>query len=111
MIDEELIVKIYNKFKNTMGGKNADYIPELGKVNPKLYGISIVLLDGENNPEEINVGDYDVEFAIESCSKVFTLALALEMHKLAAAVASHVATRKDVPDFFKRRSFFNKYIY
>ena len=46
MIDEELIVKIYNKFKNTLGGKNADYIPELGKVNPKLYGISIVLLDG-----------------------------------------------------------------
>ena len=38
-------------------------------------------------------------------------ALAFEMHKLAAAVASQVATRKDVLDLIKKRSFFNKYIY
>ncbi len=38
-------------------------------------------------------------------------ALAFEMHKLAAAVASQVATRKDVLDLIKRRSFFNKYTY
>ena len=80
MIDAELIEKIYNKFKNTTGGKNADYIPELGKVNPKLYGISLMVLNGENTPEEINEGDCRVEFAIESCSKVFTLALALETY-------------------------------
>jgi len=98
MIDEELIVKIYNKFKNTMGGKNADYIPELGKVNPKLYGISIVLLDGENNPKEINVGDYDVEFAIESCSKVFTLALALEMYGV-SYLKTNIGTSKSKDKF------------
>ena len=34
------------------------------------------MLDGQ----EINIGDVDHEFAIESCSKVFTLALALEKY-------------------------------
>ena len=65
---------IYNKLKNTTGGKNVDYIPELENVDTKLYAISIYTVDGE----EFNIGDYKHEFAIESCSKVFTLALALE---------------------------------
>jgi len=77
MITAENIEKIYNKLKNTDGGKNAEYIHELFIVNPHLYAISIFLLDGE---EEINIGDFTHEFAIESCSKVFTLALALEKY-------------------------------
>lgn len=71
---EDDINKIYLKLKNTHSGKNADYIPELKKVNPKLYAISIYTIDGH----VYNIGDYTTEFAIESCSKVFTLALALE---------------------------------
>ena len=67
---------IYNKLKNTKGGKNVSYIPELSKVDPTLYGISIYTVDGN----KYNIGDTDVEFAIESCSKVFTLALALEKY-------------------------------
>ena len=67
---------IYNKLKNTKGGKNVSYIPELTKVDPTLYGISIYTVDGN----KYNIGDTDVEFAIESCSKVFTLALALEKY-------------------------------
>jgi glutaminase len=55
-------------------GKNADYIPQLKKVNPNLYGISIYTIDGD----EYNVGDYTTEVAIESVSKVFSLALALK---------------------------------
>jgi glutaminase len=74
MINLEDINKIYNKLKNTKGGKNADYIPELKKVNPNLYAISIFTVNGY----EYDIGDYDKEFAIESCSKVFTLALALK---------------------------------
>ena len=61
---EEDITKIYNKVKPIHSGKNADYIPELAKVNPNLYAISI----------------FTAEFAIESCSKIFTLALALEKY-------------------------------
>lgn len=70
------VTKIYNKLKHVSGGKNADYIPELQKVNPKLYAISIYTIDGE----QFNIGDYKHEFAIESCSKVFTLGLALKKY-------------------------------
>ena len=48
----------------------------MSKVNPKLYAISIYTIDGNS----YNIGDYTTEFAIESCSKVFTLALALEKY-------------------------------
>ena len=73
---EEDINKIYNKVKPIHSGKNADYIPELTKVNPNLYAISIYTIDGYS----YNIGDYNTEFAIESCSKIFTLALALEKY-------------------------------
>ena len=75
MIEDD-IKKIYNKLKNSHSGKNADYIPELKKVNPNFYSISIYSIECG----VFNIGDYDTEFAIESCSKVFTLALALEKH-------------------------------
>jgi glutaminase len=74
MITQADILKIYNKLKHTKGGHNADYIPELSIVDSKLYAISVYTVDGET----MNVGDCTHEFAIESCSKVFTLALALE---------------------------------
>jgi glutaminase len=77
MITLQNIEKIYNKLKNVDGGKNAEYIHELSIENPHLYAISIFLLDEQT---EINVGDFTHEFAIESCSKVFTLALALEKY-------------------------------
>ena len=70
------VIKIYNKLKNTGGGKNADYISALEKVNPNLYSITICTIDGQY----FNIGDFKHEFAIESCSKVFTLALALEKY-------------------------------
>jgi len=77
MINQEYIENIYNKIKNyKIEGKNADYIPELSKVDEKLYAISIYTVDGET----YNFGDYNHEFAIESVSKVFTLALALEKY-------------------------------
>lgn len=71
---EKHLEKIYNTLKNVKGGKNADYIPELKKVNPNLYAISIFTVNGD----DYSIGDYTKEFAIESCSKVFTLSLALE---------------------------------
>ena len=73
---EAALDQIYAKLKNNHSGKNADYIPELKKVNPKLYAISIYTVDGL----DYNIGDYTTEFAIESCSKVFSLALALEKY-------------------------------
>ena len=77
MITLQNIEKIYNKLKGVNGGKNAEYIHELFIEDPHLYAISIYILDGD---QEINIGDYEHEFAIESCSKIFTLALALEKY-------------------------------
>jgi glutaminase len=77
------IEKIYNKLKNTDGGKNAEYIHELFIENSHLYAISIFLLEqgqSDSVSQEINIGDFTHEFAIESCSKVFTLALALDKY-------------------------------
>ena len=77
MINQQYIENIYNKIKNQkIEGKNADYIPELSKVDEKLYALSIYTVDGQI----YNYGDYNNKFAFESCSKVFTLALALEKY-------------------------------
>jgi glutaminase len=64
----------YEKFKGNTDGKNADYIPELAKVDSKLYGIAIVTTDGQ----VLTAGDVDKPFSIQSISKVFSLALAME---------------------------------
>ncbi|HZD96222.1 MAG TPA: glutaminase A [Candidatus Sulfotelmatobacter sp.] len=64
----------YEKFKSNTDGKNADYIPELAKVDPKLYGIAIVTADGQ----VVTAGDVDKAFSIQSISKVFSLAMAME---------------------------------
>lgn len=81
MITIENIEKIYNKLKGSNGGKNAEYIHELFIEDPHLYAISVYMLDqGQGHNQEINIGDFKHEFAIESCSKVFTLALALEKY-------------------------------
>jgi glutaminase len=64
----------YDKFKTLKGGKNADYIPYLAKVDSTFYGIVIVTADGKVYP----IGETKYEFGIESISKVFTLAQALQ---------------------------------
>jgi glutaminase len=68
------IKEAYDKFKNVKEGKNADYIPYLAKVDPNLFGISIITVDGK----VYEMGDTKYEFGIQSISKVITLALALE---------------------------------
>ena len=73
---EKKLENIYKKNKKIKGGKNASYIPALSKVNPALYAISICTVDGE----QYNIGDYSTFFSIQSVSKVFTLALALEKY-------------------------------
>ena len=75
MITLEDLTNIYVKCKHIKGGKNADYIPQLAKVNPNIFAISIFTVHGIKH----DVGDYRKEIAIESVSKVFTLALALKL--------------------------------
>ena len=51
-------------------GENASYIPYLASVPSGLFGIALAFPDGEI----LEVGDTRYDFAIESISKVFTLA-------------------------------------
>lgn len=64
----------YEKYKGDTSGKNADYIPYLAKVPSQLFGIAGATTDGRT----FTVGDVDYSFSIQSISKVFTLALAME---------------------------------
>jgi glutaminase len=54
-------------------GTVANYIPELGRVDPAQFGIAVALPSGE----EFFAGDAAVPFSIQSISKVFTLSIAL----------------------------------
>lgn len=54
-------------------GKVADYIPELGRVDPAQFGMAVVTAEGETH----QTGDALTPFSIQSVSKVFTLAIAL----------------------------------
>lgn len=65
---------VYAKVKDAKGGKNADYIPALAKVNPNIFGIAIVTVDGR----VFTVGDIKSEVSIQSISKVFTMALVMD---------------------------------
>lgn len=71
---EQVVREAYEKFKTDSSGKNADYIPYLAKVDSKLFGIAIVTTDNQ----VLTLGDVDYSFSIQSISKVFTLALAME---------------------------------
>jgi glutaminase len=71
---EAVVKEAYEKFKNDPGGKNADYIPYLAQVDSKLFGIAIVTTDNQ----ELSMGDLKYSFSIQSISKVFSQALAME---------------------------------
>ena len=55
-------------------GKNADYIPALAKVDPKLFGIAVVTADGK----VYTAGNITTEVSIQSISKVFTAAQVIQ---------------------------------
>ena len=52
----------------------ANYIPELKKANPHHFGISLTTIDGH----VYEAGDSAVPFTIQSISKPFVFALALQ---------------------------------
>ena len=66
----------HDRFKRLREGKNADYIPVLAQVDSNLFGVAMVTTSGQR----AEAGDADTNFAIESISKVFTLATAMQEH-------------------------------
>lgn len=64
----------HGRFAANDEGAVADYIPELGKADPAHFGISLATLDGH----VYEVGDSKIPFTIQSLSKPFVFALALD---------------------------------
>ena len=82
---QRFLMGCYEEFKPDQSGAVADYIPELKRANPAHFGIALVTIDGH----VYEVGDSNVPFTIQSVSKAFVFALALELvgeDRVAAAI-------------------------
>src|SRR5688500_20244816 len=71
---EAVVREAYEKFRSDTSGKNADYIPFLAQVDSKMFGVAVVTTDNQ----VFSMGEIKYAFSIQSISKVFTLALAME---------------------------------
>lgn len=74
-MDDALLAEVLAAVASHRGtGKVADYIPALARVDPMKFGIAFADANGRVH----GAGDCGEPFSIQSISKVFTLALALE---------------------------------
>jgi glutaminase len=73
---QALVNEAHAEFVDVDEGENASYIKALEIVPSDLFGIVIVTAEGD----VISAGDVTYPFSIQSCSKVFTLCLALQQH-------------------------------
>ena len=73
---QQLLENIYQEIlPYAKEGKQADYIPELAKVNPDQFGMFIHSIYGET----ASIEQADTRFSIQSISKVFALAMCLSI--------------------------------
>ncbi|MCC8971534.1 glutaminase A [Bradyrhizobium brasilense] len=72
---QRFLASCHQEFKSDNSGALADYIPELKRANPAHFGISLVTIDGH----VYEVGDSAAPFTIQSVSKPFVFALALDL--------------------------------
>ncbi len=70
-----LFSEITSEVSAVTPGKIADYIPELGKVNPDKFGVCLTTL----HQEYFKFGDADEKFSIQSIAKVLALVLAYKI--------------------------------
>ncbi|XP_015111201.1 glutaminase liver isoform, mitochondrial isoform X2 [Diachasma alloeum] len=68
------IEDFYWKCKTNTEGKVASYIPQLARMNPDYWGITVCTIDGQR----FSIGDTTIPFTLQSCSKPLTYAIALE---------------------------------
>ncbi|MFJ5221111.1 glutaminase A [Streptomyces sp. NPDC088354] len=67
---------IYESLRRVDGGHVADYIPQLGRVDPEKFGIALCTIDGQR----FAVGDADTLFCVQSVCKPINYCLTLEEH-------------------------------
>ena len=73
---EHIIEEIYESLCTNENGKVADYIPELARVNPNMFGISVCDVNGNI----INKGNTDRYFCLQSCSKPLSYCIAHDLY-------------------------------
>lgn len=71
---QEFLAELHQRVLEVNGGKVADYIPELGKADPTIFGIALATVDGA----VYAAGDADHPFTIQSVSKPFMHGYALQ---------------------------------
>ncbi|TNN78671.1 Glutaminase kidney isoform, mitochondrial [Liparis tanakae] len=67
------INEIYDTVRTQRNGKVADYIPQLAKFSPELWGVSLCTVDGQRH----SVGDTKQPFCLQSCVKPLQYAIAV----------------------------------
>ncbi|MGK7917052.1 MAG: glutaminase A, partial [Prochloraceae cyanobacterium] len=70
----DFIEKLHHQYQVFSEGTVAANIPELAKANPDWFGISVVGVNGQ----DLDIGDTEQLFTIQSISKPFVYGLALE---------------------------------
>jgi len=70
------ITAIFEETKNNKLGKNADYIPQLARVDPELFSVVFCSIDGQM----ITLGDYEHPYCVQSTSKAITYCIATELN-------------------------------
>ncbi|MHC4990113.1 MAG: glutaminase A, partial [Planctomycetota bacterium] len=68
--------RIFEATKANRSGAVADYIPQLGRVDPELYGVAVCTIDGQR----LSLGDAAEPFCVQSSCKPVNYCLALEQH-------------------------------
>lgn len=88
------ITELYEELKSNEEGKVADYIPQLGKVDPSLFSVVVHTMDNQR----LVLGDSLIRYCIQSCSKPLTYMLALKEHGF-KKVAEHINTEPSGKQF------------
>lgn len=70
----QTITEIFETIKDNNQGSVANYIPQLSRVNPDLFAVSVCTIDGQL----FSIGDHDVPFSMQSTHKPINYAIALE---------------------------------
>lgn len=73
---DELVREAHRRYADERSGAVADYIPVLAEVDPELFGLALI----ESNGGLHDAGDALHSFSIQSISKMFVYALAIQEH-------------------------------
>ncbi|XP_046673514.1 glutaminase liver isoform, mitochondrial-like [Homalodisca vitripennis] len=68
------IEQIFWKCKDNISGHVASYIPQLARMSPDYWGVSVCTVDGQR----FSLGDTNIPFTIQSCSKPLSYGIALD---------------------------------